>query len=310
LTNNTADMGSQPDRSSDILEAVALLVVDMQGSFLAPIANAEPLLVRCGLAVASARALGIKVLFTEQVPEKLGHTDPRLLALAPGARVFPKDSFSALQAPGLQEHLKKLGVYHLLLIGIETPICIYQTALHARDSDFDVTVLSDCIGGRRPSDCQVAIDSVARVECHVLPAETVFYSMLASSTHRSFGKFTELVKKFGSLPALEKADAPAPAAKQKAPRPARKVQPVAKSGDAPEADEKSTETARKPIKRPRRRSKAKETEQQPEETKPAAPPTAEGESPAPKKRSRGRRGGRSRRGGAARKTDQQASGEN
>jgi len=189
-------MAGHSDRTSDILEAVALLVVDMQPAVLKVIPDAEALTARCGLAIEMAQTCGLKVIFTEQVPDKLGGTDPRLLALAPKARVFAKPSFSALQADGLQDHLKKHGIYHLLLTGIETPVCVYQTALHAIEVELDVTVLTDCVAGRRNDDCRVVLESLARSNCHLLPAEAVFYSMLATSSHPEFRVFTELVKRY------------------------------------------------------------------------------------------------------------------
>ena len=60
---------------------LALLVVDVQPTFLKALPDAEAFLRRCALAVGAARLLGIPVFFTEQVPAKLGGTHPELLAL-------------------------------------------------------------------------------------------------------------------------------------------------------------------------------------------------------------------------------------
>ncbi|WP_442887922.1 isochorismatase family protein [Congregicoccus parvus] len=227
-------MGREPNRTSDILEAVALLVVDMQSPFLGTIGDAPDVTRRCAFAVQAARAFGIRVYFTEQVPEKLGPTLPDLKALAPDGRVFPKNSFSALGAPGLLEQLRRAGVYHLLICGIETPICIYQTALHAQDSDFDVTVLSDAVGGRRLHDCRVILESLAAASCHVLPSETVFYSMLGNSGHRAFSTLTELVKHYADAPAEEKpASKPAKTTKKRKSKTAEEPAPVAAIVPAP-----------------------------------------------------------------------------
>ena len=65
---------------------------------LRAVGNGERVLRRCAFAVASARGLGIPVAFTEQVPAKLGGTDPSLLGLAVTPEVHPKDTFSALAA--------------------------------------------------------------------------------------------------------------------------------------------------------------------------------------------------------------------
>lgn len=207
-------MAREPHRSSEILDAVALLVVDMQDAFLNVMPDREAVLRRTALAIESARAFGIKVIFTEQVPDKLGPTHAALRALAPEARVFAKAEFSALLAEGLHEYLRRINVYHLLLAGIETPICIYQTALHAQDNELDVTILSDCTTGRRPEDCYVVLESLARAECHVLPAETVFYSMLGSSVNPRFAHFTRIVKRYSGDSPVDGTPTPAPEPEQ------------------------------------------------------------------------------------------------
>ncbi len=201
-------MAAKPGKSADILDAVALLVVDMQSSFLDIIEGAAMVVERCGFAIEAARALGLRVLFTEQVPAKLGPTEPRLRALVPNARVFAKSTFSALQAEGLLEYLRRQGIYHLVVAGIEVPVCIYQTALHAVDSDLDVTVLSDCVTGRRLDDCLVTLEALTRAHCHLLPAEAVFYSMLGNAGHPLFPAFNALVKRYAEPGALDAAPPP------------------------------------------------------------------------------------------------------
>lgn len=204
-------MAAKPRKSADILDAVALLVVDMQPTFLDVIDGAASVTERCGFAIEAARTLNLRVVFTEQVPAKLGPTDARLRALVPQARVFSKNTFSALQAEGLLEYLRRQGVYHLMLAGIEIPVCIYQTALHAIDSDFDVTVLSDCVTARRADDAIVTLEALTRAHCHVLPSETVYYSMLGSAAHPHFPAYNALVKRYAQPGGLDAAPPPPPA---------------------------------------------------------------------------------------------------
>src|SRR5208283_4210476 len=87
------------------------------------------------------------------------------------------------------------AVEHLLLCGIETPICVYQTAVAALRSGLAVTVLGDCVGARRETDARLCLDSLARAGAHILPADTVFYSILGGAEHPLFRPYTELVKK-------------------------------------------------------------------------------------------------------------------
>lgn len=173
----------------------ALLIVDAQPAFLAAVAGGEQVLRRAVLAAGAARLLGLPVLLTEQVPAKLGGTDPRLLAAAgEGAPVFAKDAFSALAAPGLLAALRDLGVDHVLLAGVEGPICVHQTAAQALAEGLGVTLLADAIGARRPDDQALVLSALRHAGAHVLPVETVFYALLGGAGHPQFKAFTALVK--------------------------------------------------------------------------------------------------------------------
>lgn len=174
-----------------------LLCLDLQPVFLRAVADGPRILGRCQFAVASASGLGLAVAFTEQVPGKLGATDPSLLALVDRPDVHAKEAFSAL-APGTPARAGILvggKTEHLLLCGVETPVCVYQTALDALKAGLTVTVLSDCVGARREADARACLGALARAGAHVLPAEAVFYSIIAGASHPFFKSYTELVKK-------------------------------------------------------------------------------------------------------------------
>src|SRR5262245_32377785 len=106
-----------------------LLCIDMQPVFLAAIPDAGRLQRRCAFALESAQGLGLSILFTEQIPSKLGRTTADLLTLVPSPEAHGKDSFSAFGDDRITRHIQEIGVEHLLICGIETSICVYQTAI-------------------------------------------------------------------------------------------------------------------------------------------------------------------------------------
>lgn len=173
-----------------------LLVVDMQDRLLGmlPAEVARGVKARAALAIAAARGLGIPVFFTEQVPDKLGATAAELRGLAPEAPVWAKETFSAVAHEPLAEALREERVEHVLVAGIETSVCIYQTALGALAEGWQVTLLSDAIGGRRGADHEVCVAALRGAGVHVLPVETVFYALLHGAGHPFFRSFTQLVK--------------------------------------------------------------------------------------------------------------------
>ncbi len=174
-----------------------LLCVDLQPVFLHALPDGARVQRRTGFAIESARGLGLPVLFTEQMPDKLGRTEPELLARAAPAEAMGKDTFSAFSDDKICRRLQEIGADHLLLCGIETSVCIYQTALAALRSEYEVTILTDCVSARRADDARTAVAALDKAGCHLLPAETVFYAILHDARHPFFRAFTALVKKYG-----------------------------------------------------------------------------------------------------------------
>lgn len=189
-----------PDSPYPLPDDTLLLCVDLQPRFLVAMENGDRVRRRCEFAVAAATGLGLPVAFTEQVPQKLGGTAPELLALAPAAPVWAKTTFSALADPAIERELQQRQVRHLLLAGIETPVCVYQTAVAALAAGWQVTLLADAIGARRGADARACVDALARSGAHVLPAETVFYALLRDVAHPFFRSYTQLVKDHADTP--------------------------------------------------------------------------------------------------------------
>jgi len=175
-----------------------LLCIDMQSVFLAAIPESQRVHWRCSFALEAAKGFALPVVFTEQVPSKLGGTAADLLDLAEKPEALGKDAFSSFGNEKIVARLRAAGTKHLLLCGIETPVCVYQTARDALKAGYQVTVLSDCVGARRAGDAAAVLVHLAHQPgCTVLPAETVFYALLQNARHAFFRDYTALVKKYG-----------------------------------------------------------------------------------------------------------------
>lgn len=176
--------------SSELL----LICIDLQPIFLGAMPEPATVQRRCAFALAAATGLGLETIFTEQVPSKLGPTAPELLALVPTPQVFGKTSFSVLADEPTRAAIDARGTKHLLLTGIETSVCVYQTAVDALAAGLQVTLLVDCLAARRPYDAAICLQELRQAGAHVLPSETVFYSILRDAKHPFFRAYTQLVK--------------------------------------------------------------------------------------------------------------------
>ena len=181
---------------SDPINHLGLLFIDFQDVFLKAIPDRERLMKRVSFAAEAATLLKCSVAVTEQLPEKLGEsTDALTKCLPENTPIFSKSAFSAFEAEGFNRWIESNQIDHLLIAGIETSICVYQTAVQGLGQDIGVTLLSDCISERRPEDREPILKQLLSMDAHVLPSETIFYSLIGSAEHPHFKAFTELVKK-------------------------------------------------------------------------------------------------------------------
>lgn len=180
---------------------LALLVVDAQPVFLNASPEGAALGDACRFVVATASALDIRVVFTEQRPDKLGGTRADIRAAAPkSAPVFAKSTFSAFGEEGVAEWLRDNDITHLLVAGLETPICVYQTVLGAMAEGLEVTLLTDATGGRRSADHEATLRALEKKsECHLMPSEAVFFALMGDASHGAFKAVSALVKGRGAV---------------------------------------------------------------------------------------------------------------
>lgn len=173
---------------------LAGLILDAQPKLLGGIEGSEPFLDSVRVFARAMGVLSVPLCVTEQVPDKLGSTEDGILEACAGSPVFSKDSFSAFGCPDFEKWIGEGGVDHLLLTGIETPICVYLTGVDALRRGLTVTVLTDCVSCRRPEDGRWALRKLENLGCHLLPLESLLYAMLKSARHEQFRSISALVK--------------------------------------------------------------------------------------------------------------------
>lgn len=171
----------------------ALLVVDMQENFRAAIEQFDAVAQRIARLAAGARLLGVPVVVTEQYPKGLGHTVGEIRsALADDQPIVEKTAFSACGQPGF---IEKLGdVRQVVLCGIETHVCVNQTALDLLDRGIDVHVIADCVSSRKASDRDAGLHRMQRAGATCSTLEMALFELMKDARHPQFKAVQKLVK--------------------------------------------------------------------------------------------------------------------
>ena len=126
-----------------------LLVIDLQESYRGKLHREDGVIAASRRMIEAAGILSIPVLVTEQYPKGLGRTRAEIAEKIPaGSAHFEKTAFSALGAPGLPECLAELARPQIVVIGIETHVCVNQTIHDLLVRRFQVHAVRDAITAR------------------------------------------------------------------------------------------------------------------------------------------------------------------
>jgi nicotinamidase-related amidase len=172
-----------------------VLVVDVQER-LVPAMPPEGLarVVKYGRAlVATARELGMPVLATEQYPKGLGVTIPELREVLPQPALV-KNHFSCGADPAFAAALKATGRRQVVIVGMETHVCVFQTARDLVQLGYEVHVCGDAVTSRSEENRRIALELMRDAGAVITTAETVIFDLLHEAGTAEFRKVAPLVK--------------------------------------------------------------------------------------------------------------------
>lgn len=176
------------------LESSVLVVVDVQGKLATLMHEHESLFHNVATMVKGAKLLNMPILWLEQLPEKLGGTIPELASELSEFSPLRKSSFSACGEPDFISALEKRGSRQVLLTGIETHICVYQTAMDLLAGGYDVEVLVDAVSSRTLQSKEVALDKMAALGADLTTVEMALFELMKTAEAPQFREVAKLIK--------------------------------------------------------------------------------------------------------------------
>ena len=174
-----------------------LLLVDMQERLLPAMTGGAEAEQRCAILLKAAKALGVPVTVSEQYPKGLGHTVADLAAEIGNAPVFEKLAFSCWKDKPLKEHMiahHEAGRPLVILAGIESHVCVMQTAADLSAAGFGVFAVADAMASRLPASHGLAMERMRQHGVAVVNAEMVVFELLGQAGTAEFKALSALVR--------------------------------------------------------------------------------------------------------------------
>jgi nicotinamidase-related amidase len=191
-SSDYAEMSRRPLET----EQCALLVIDIQEKLLPPIFRKEQLVRNSQLLIRLAGILNMPVLVTTQYAKGLGPIVPEIASLLPGREVHDKVQFSCFGSDAFCSTLKRLPGNRttLLLCGMESHICVMQTALAALREGYLVHVASDAVSSRTEWNWQIGLERMKAAGAVISSTEMMIYELMRSSGSEAFKQMLPYLK--------------------------------------------------------------------------------------------------------------------
>jgi nicotinamidase-related amidase len=176
------------------VDSTILVVIDVQEKLLRVMHEKEKLVENLQKLIKGVLALSIPIIMTEQNPAGLGATVPEIAQLAAGIKPVPKFCFSCLGEAGFKQELDRLNRKQVLLAGIETHICVCQTAVELVNADYEVQVVADCVSSRTPSNSEIGLQRACQAGASITSVETALFELLKVAKGDIFKEISRIVK--------------------------------------------------------------------------------------------------------------------
>jgi nicotinamidase-related amidase len=179
-------------------ERSQLLIIDMQEKLLPHVSHHETVTANCLRVMQAAKRLDIPMTISEQYPKGIGPTIEAVREMAGNTvPVLTKVHFSCMQDDNIRHHLVQLrdgGRDQIVLLGIETHVCVAQTALDLAAAGYNTFVMADVVSSRNAQNRELALSRMRRAGVTVSDIETVAFEWLEKADTPEFRDLLPLLK--------------------------------------------------------------------------------------------------------------------
>ena len=171
-----------------------LLVIDVQEKLFHVMYQKEQLADNLQRLIKGIQVLEVPILVTEQYPQGLGPTIPEISQLLADVKPYPKVNFSCCGDETFLQAFKRLRRKQVLIAGIESHICVYQTAADLIAAGYEVYVVSDAVSSRTEQNKEIGIKMMLQSGAKLTGTEAALFELLKLAKGDKFKAINQIVK--------------------------------------------------------------------------------------------------------------------
>jgi len=176
--------------------STALLFIDMQERLLGAMPDdISATIAKQKILLEAAKLLQLKVIVTEQYPKGLGHTTEELSSIFdPAWPVIEKSTFSSLGESTVRSELNIKTVKTVIIAGIESHVCVLQTAMDSIVKGYQTILLTDAVNSRNSTDKETAFITAQSGGVILMTVESMLFLLMRDSKHPAFRSISKLLR--------------------------------------------------------------------------------------------------------------------
>lgn len=171
-----------------------LIIIDIQEKLLPVMAEPERVVKNTGILIHIAKALDIPILWCQQVPKAIGPTADELVSLLEGVEPIEKSTFSCCGEKNFLVKLEQIKPEAVIVCGIESHVCVFQTAAELLQKGLDVHIVADATSSRTPENKIIGLSRMRQEGAVITSTEMCLFELLKDSKHPRFRQLSKLIK--------------------------------------------------------------------------------------------------------------------
>jgi hypothetical protein len=170
------------------------LVIDIQERLFNVMDEKERLLKNCEILVEGLNVLNIPLLVSQQYTKGLGETLPEIKKHIPDFSPIEKLDFSCHDVPEIRAKLQELNARNIVICGIESHVCVLQTAVDMKDAGLNPIVVMDCVSSRKKESIELAKDRFHHEGIMTTSYESILFELTRVAGTDEFKAISKIIK--------------------------------------------------------------------------------------------------------------------
>lgn len=176
------------------VENTALIIIDVQGELANSMPEKELLFENMKKLINGCKVLEIPILWVEQNPKGLGSTVQEISDLLTDISTIKKTGFSCCKNNNFMKLLNAKGRSQLMVIGIETHVCVYQSTANLLELDYEVNVIADAVSSRKIENKEIGLNRMKDLGANIISTEMALFELLEHSENPKFREVLQIIK--------------------------------------------------------------------------------------------------------------------